>query len=69
MSFRTRIAFLDNLVGGTLSMMHFSEWELGSYGKNTLFLHDGPIGPVCALDFEECIDKAFQAVREAIHNV
>ena len=71
MSFKTveeKIMFLNKLVGGTLGVVHYTDWELNSYASSSLFACEGIIGHVCMPSFTGCIDKAFHLIKEAIGN-
>jgi hypothetical protein len=65
---KRKIDFLNELTEGTLSITHYCTWCLSSYGIGSPFLFDGSVGHVRASNFMECIDKAFQAVGEAMRN-
>lgn len=63
-----KIDFLNELTGGTLSISHYCTWCLSSYGIDSPFLFDGPVGHVRAPSFRECINRAFRAAGEVLRN-
>jgi hypothetical protein len=63
-----KVAFLNNLVDESLTLIYYTAWELSSYGKHSLFSCKGRIGGVRAKSFTKCIDKAMEAVKEEITN-
>ena len=58
-SLEQKIDYMNKRCNGTLSIVHYSKWELGSYGDGSLFVQSGNIGPVRALSFAECVNKAY----------
>lgn len=63
-----KIEFLDSLVDGTLAVTHFYEWEVASYGQDSMFGLGGLVGRVHAKGLAECVNKALDLVREEITN-
>jgi hypothetical protein len=68
MSLNEKITFLNSLVDGTLTLIHYSKWELNSYEKDSMFCQRGSIGPVRAKDVAKCVDKALKLVAETMAN-
>jgi hypothetical protein len=57
----TKITFLNSVVDETLSITHYTEWDLSSYKDGSLFNSArGCIGHIRAPSFAECVDKAFR---------
>lgn len=60
-----KIAFLNRLCGKTLSITHYTQWAITSYGNHSLFCcKNGDVGSVHAPGLEECVDKALKLVKE-----
>lgn len=67
MNLSEKIVFLDDFTFKTLTITHFTEWELSSYEENSAFCQNGQFGPVRAKSFSACINKAFASIEEAIN--
>lgn len=67
MTLTEKITYLNDLVDETLTIIHYTEWELSSYGENSMFRRNGHPGPVRAKSFSACIDKALEV--ENVQNI
>lgn len=55
-----KVVLLNNFTDKTLSITHFTEWELSSYGKDSAFRRNGQFGPIRSKSFAGCVNMAFE---------
>lgn len=61
LSLDKKIELINKYCKETLSIAHYYEWELSSYGKGTLFYEDRVKGKT----IKDVVNKAYNIVKEA----
>ena len=62
MKIQDKIEKLNEYVGGTLSVIYYTHWELYSYGKKSLF--QGFENYIHGESFVAVIDKAYKIMKD-----